>query len=473
MKNKDIFKNLSYAVMPFLGILFMLWYIKAAGCDTVYSDYIRIIADYLPDVDDLSKLLVPDILTRIPATFLARFINVTSFGYSVTFDRLLAVSGIAIMAGVLAVYFYKYKIGFLWQAIIYILLFSLTKWEILLNGTAWAHVVSFGLFFICYFLFDKLWRGETNSKEELVLFIMPLFFILIAGEYIASFAVTMILFSILGILMGGANSSVLNRRKSLYKGILISTAAALIIYMASRSFAVWEHSGATDESIFSVLGSNPLFFIKFFFNTFAGAVIGQETIANFFGSGEALSYTVVTAIGAVMCFSYIVSLYVYIRSGLFEKTLFPAILLISGFLNHILITISRWIFLSEAYALSSRYAGQFMIGLIGMIIIFSMYKRQKRELKGFGSVEKNAARVFAAVSVVLITAGNCYTTYQEIGKAKYREENYTHMAEVIRHYEDYEEEELKSVLEWTKDSETLYKSLEILKDNGLNVFGRP
>ena len=46
------------------------------------------------------------------------------------------------------------------------------------------------------------------------------------------------------------------------------------------------------------------------------------------------------------------------------------------------------------------------------------------------------------------------------------------MGEVILNYENYTEDELKKQLEWTKDSDTLYKALEILKENGLNVFSR-
>ena len=36
--------------------------------------------------------------------------------------------------------------------------------------------------------------------------------------------------------------------------------------------------------------------------------------------------------------------------------------------------------------------------------------------------------------------------------------------------EDYDTDELKRILEWTKDDETMYKALSILKNNRLNVF---
>ena len=466
----EIIKKAAYFIMPVTGVLFLLLYINMAGADTVYSDYIRIVAEYLPDVGDIKKLLVPDILTRIPATFLGRYINVTNFGYSVTFDRILSIAGIGMMSIVLAIYFKKYNISFKWQTIIYIVLFSLNKWEILLNGTAWAHVVSFGFFFVNYYMADRVWRGEADAKEELFLCLMPLFLLMVAGEYIASYCITMILISVLGILMGGVNSWAVKRGQSMFKAVLIVTAAALLLYMLSRHFAVWEHSGAADMSIGELISSRPWFIPRFFLKTFAGAVIGQETIADFFGQGRALPDIIVLSVGTAVLAGYVLAFVLYIRCELFEETIFPAALLISGFGNHMLVTMARWIFVKESYALSSRYAGQFMIGIIGMLIIFAMYGRKKRALRSFGRSEKDAIRICVAAAAGLIIAGSAYTTAQEIRKAPYRRANYVHMGEVILNYENYTGDELKKELEWTKDPEILYKALEILKDNRLNVF---
>ena len=159
MQFHERINKIKYGLIPVLGLLFLLWYIRSAGADVVYSDYIRIIDEYLPDVSDLSRLLVPDILTRIPASFAARAFNVRTFGFSVTFDRMLTLAGMGLIALVLYTYMYRHRIGFFWQLVTGIILFSLNKWEILLNGTAWAHVVSFGLFFLNYQLLDLLWTG--------------------------------------------------------------------------------------------------------------------------------------------------------------------------------------------------------------------------------------------------------------------------------------------------------------------------
>ena len=51
-------------------------------------------------------------------------------------------------------------------------------------------------------------------------------------------------------------------------------------------------------------------------------------------------------------------------SGFMRKPIVPMMLLAGGGLNHILIFISRYIFESESYALSSRYALQFQVGIL-------------------------------------------------------------------------------------------------------------
>ena len=89
-------QRLIYGGLPVLGMLLCLWYVKEATCDIVYTDYIRLVNTYLPDVWDPRKFFVPDVLTRIPVNYLGRIINVTFFGYSTTFDMILGILGLGL-----------------------------------------------------------------------------------------------------------------------------------------------------------------------------------------------------------------------------------------------------------------------------------------------------------------------------------------------------------------------------------------
>ena len=163
----------------------------------VYSDYIRLINSYLPDVWNPDKFFVADLLTRIPVNFLERGLNVMIFGYSVTVDRIMGILGFGLSALVIGRYSRKKELCPVWYAAMMIVMFSLNKWEMLYNGTGWAHFLAFGLFFWNYALLDQVYeKGFRNAKksELVLLFVLP-FVITIgaAGPYCAIYTVTIVM----------------------------------------------------------------------------------------------------------------------------------------------------------------------------------------------------------------------------------------------------------------------------------------
>ncbi len=135
MKNK---KRYFYIGLPILGMIFYLAYIRSSAIDMVYSDYIRLINSYLPDVWNPDKFFVADLLTRIPVNFLERGLNVMVFGYSVTVDRIMGILGFGLSALIIGRYSRKKELCPVWYAAMMIVMFSLNKWEMLYNGTGWA-----------------------------------------------------------------------------------------------------------------------------------------------------------------------------------------------------------------------------------------------------------------------------------------------------------------------------------------------
>ena len=103
-----------YYLLPLIGTVFGLWYVKEAFVDVVYSDYMRLVNSYLPDVWNPDKFFVGDILTRIPLNYLARIINVMLFDYRIRFDQVLGILSLGASAVFIASYCIKKDISSLW-----------------------------------------------------------------------------------------------------------------------------------------------------------------------------------------------------------------------------------------------------------------------------------------------------------------------------------------------------------------------
>ena len=78
---------------------------------------------------------------------------------------------------------------------------------------------------------------------------------------------------------------------------------------------------------------------------------------------------------------------------------------------------------------------------------------------------------------IAILLGNGYTTYREIQKAPYREENFEKMAEMAPAIPAMTEEELKehskeidSLYEYRKGTDKIQEAFRILEENHLNIF---
>lgn len=241
-----------FYLLPLLGLAFLLWYIKNAACDVVYSDYIRLVNSYLPDVFNPEKFFVADVLTRIPINYLSRIINVKFFGFSITFDRVLGAVSVSLAAWCFAAYSRQLKINIKWFITFMIVMFSLNKWEMLTNGSGWSHFFAFACFYYHQILFDRYYRGQERKWDKTILMLLPWLIILgTAGPYCAIYAVVMILAS------GAAAFMDTGEKRKQYVIFLICTLIPLLLYILSNSFAVEEHAGATGRSLGEILKDFP------------------------------------------------------------------------------------------------------------------------------------------------------------------------------------------------------------------------
>ena len=194
LKNKEHYRKILCLLIPLGGVAFLLWYIKNSTCDVVYSDYIRLVNSYLPDVYDPRRFFVPDVLTRIPINYLERIINVELFGFSITFDRVLGAVSLGLAAWAFGVYFIRRRLGTVWFLLTMAVMFSLNKWEMITNGSGWSHFFAFACFYYHELVFDRVWAGEEKRGDTLQLILLPFLIILgTAGPYCAIYAVVIML----------------------------------------------------------------------------------------------------------------------------------------------------------------------------------------------------------------------------------------------------------------------------------------
>lgn len=471
---------LIYYGLPFLGTLFCLWYIKRATCDIVYTDYIRLVNSYLPDVWNPAKFFVPDVLTRIPIHYLGRIINVELFGYSTTFDMALGAVGLGLSGLALGIYCRKQKVGAAWFAFLMFLLFGLDKWEMLTNGTGWGHFMAFAGFYYHYLVFDRVLYGQEKRRDRVRLLALPAVITLgMAGPYCAVYSVVMALAYCAAWVMSRSRESGVKRKNEpgakFWLAGIVSVVIPLLLYMWSNSYAVEDHADTVDIGLMELAASAPSFFPRFLLKSLASMVVGGETLKGWIENGIVGDGSVYL-IGALLAAGYLFALALNWKYRLYERTFVPLMLLFAGMGNHAIVLISRYIFVKENYGMSSRYALQYQAGLLGIVLTFALVWKCGRAAQKYAGGMNVSGRIVSAMLCLILLAGHGYTNYVEWNMAPHRE-NYGRNIEAIAvQFENVSDDVLRETFDYRKsrpDSGAKVRSaLTILKENGWNVFGR-
>lgn len=498
----------------FSGLLVL--YLRFSSMDIVSSDYIRLINSYLPDTMNPDKFFVPDILTRIPISFPLRTINVELFGFSVVFDRLLGLLGLGLSAIPLALFSLRARIfvrGSLLPPILclFFLHFGLNKWELLLNGSGYAHFLSFAIFYAHFLLLDRFLKGEEKRGSTALLFLLPWISLLVAGPYLIVYLLTLVpAYSFLLLREASRaekDSSLLEeKRESAETGkaqprpshwmmlLILSVLLPLFLYILSNHFAVYEYSGAEKRTLFSLLREFPSFPIRFTLNGFASMLLSGESLEELLSQGE-LSQNGIYLMGGVTAFSYLFSIWLYLKRGYYRETLFPALLILHGLGSHAIVLLSRFIFQNPDYAWQSRYALQYESGILGILLLCFLLlrdaravapgeeedesdtggiflrkaEREERECGGWAAPGR-AARCLALLLPLTFFLGNCYTTVREIRKIPYRRQSYERMTQTAWELESFSDEELQQIFEYHHGGGRIERAFRILREGKLNVY---
>lgn len=440
-------RKMTVRLLPLFGFLFLTAYLRSASANVVYTDYIRLVNSYLENVWSLRPYLHGDVLTRIPVNYLERIVNVQFFHYNTMFDMMLGAAFLSWNAYLLGRYCEKKQLSVVVTSLLILLVFSLNKWEMLTNGSGWVHFAAFSLFFCHYLSLDALLqKGGDRKAARRLLWLPSLIILFFAGPYCAIYALTAVLAELVIVL----------RFQRDWRQSAARAAAVILpfcLYLVSRSLSVEERYGATKESIFTVVRTRPLLLPRFFVRSFASLLLGQESAAG-------LSDGVLTLLGLAVLALYALAFWQADRVLRAERSIFPLCLLASGFLNHLLVTGSRWIFLRENYGMSSRYALQYQVGMFGLLLILFLSARD--------SGARRAHRLAVAV-LIAFCLGNLATTAHEIHMAPYRKENFLAMQTVAKNFAAESDETLVRILSY-HDPVRIRKALSLLQHKNLNVF---
>ena len=523
-----------------LGFLFCLRYVCLATLNVATSDYIRLIIAYLPDVDNPAKFFVPDILTRAPLTYIFRLVNVKWFGYNTQFDVFLCVASLALGGLAFAWWAWRRDLPAHWYLAVLLVWFGLNKWEMLDNGTGWVCILSLSGFLFSYALLDMTGRapageaGRTLSGEtqktpgapgrtarqalagvvetqkppgapgrrlrRLAAWFPLILTCTVTGVYCAAYIAVYVLICLILIaeeLRKGRGAAASRRSAASRRGMsgdsrgLLPASRARIrtwrngsviavislgLFILCNHFAVWEYSDAYEGSVTSLFARDPLFFVRFLVKAFASDVVDRERLEAFVSRHAVHGGQAVMALGVLVIFLYLWALWMNLSHALWRQSVLPLALILYSGLSHLLILVSRTRFLDDHYGMSSRYAIQYEMGIIGILLTFAFLLAGRRTERGKSRKRKpeprparmTLLRLFCAAACLLILAGSLYTTVQEYQFGHYRKEFLEKSREVALNYRSAPDAEIKEYLQ--KDAAHSRQAMEILEENHLNVF---
>ena len=511
--SKEKFRASFLLIVSILCTVFLGFYILSASADIVYSDYIRLTNSYLGEPFSFHDLLTKDILTRIPVSFLFREINIAFFHYSITFDRFLGLFGLFLTSIPILLFMTKRRIGGFFSVAILLIFYSLNKWEMLLNGSGYAHFLSFALFYLFFYLLSER-VGKGSSLLSLSVF--PFLFLLTGGPYaIAVYGATIL--SLFFLFLAG---KIRDKRGSLI--LLLSSFVATFLYFLSNHYAVYEYAGAKSISLKEVLLTKMTFVLKFFGFGFSSLLFSGENLEEWLSS-EAVQGKQLFLLGGLIFLFFLLMALFFLKDLFFGKKdlsddcipgkekdksltgLFPALLLLHGLLSFALVFLSRYIFLRPEYAVQSRYALQYQSALLGALLLLylktaggqevrvekrnrdrEIEDRKKGEkvkkdenaesVKLAGDVDKKAEprrallRIISIGITLLFLGGTLHTAKTELLKAPYRRLHYETMLHSVNRIEEMDEEELERLYEYRHGKERILKAFSILKERKLNCF---
>jgi len=444
-----------------IGLGFLIFYIESAGYNIVYTDYIRIINRYiLPErMPTFMEMWTPSAGHRALGYFPFLFLNVRFLALNTQFEMLLGILGVFFSSLVIVKFFIKKQLHFCYSLIALLLVFSLNKWELVLNGTGWTIFIAFACMDLNFLLIDAVFIDGDNSEiNRWLLYVLPILNVFcFAGGY--SVAYTIVTISILSALLFYGYGDTTKKNNS---GLIIKLIGLFILAQIIYLYDLPLGAGTEKKSFFAVVGDNFPYLIKFLLASFASTIIGQET----FFSGKVPEYWL-SIIGIFVILSYLLAVYLYFAKKIYTKTLFPILLILFSLLSHGIILYTRYGFQTISYGMSSRYQPMYVMGIIGIFCIFSYCR--KYEFAAKQATQYDGMRIVIFFILGAFVSGNLVTTMDELRKIPYRQRAYKEFETIALNYKNESDQTLGRLQE---NGSGVRIALAVLEKRNLNLFSR-
>lgn len=477
--------NIISFISSCIGAILMTFYVFNASIDVVVSDYMRIINYYYDNVFELHYLLSISAINRSPICFLMRIINACVFNLSVNFDRVISIIFLFLFNFVLVKYVLnkinKRHIRIIASVVLTIISFSLSQWEMILNGTAYPHYMTLFMIIITFYYFDKYFYNEKvdnnskliNSNYIIIMLLILITSLIFAGSYGIGFCLSFITISLILIIYNFFNNKKLFKYNINYYLIIFTSVICIVLYFLSVKFdEPYTISGAEDITLIELLKNNPLFSINFLIKSFASSMVSFN-VFEFYKYLLNVSDSSIYFYGITYILFVIIFLLLFIFNKSYKNYIFIIMMFIFGSIDYVLIFLSRYVFVRDTYGMSSRYYIQYMFLLISIIsYCFIMIDKFDK------NVDKNRIIYFrykfsymiSIIFVIYILSCQYITIKHEIFLMPNRKVAYAKAKDVILNVDEYEETEIKNSLEYQRDIDTIKNAINIIKSHKYNVF---
>ena len=297
--------------------------------------------------------------------------------------------------------------------------FNFNQWEISTLEFSFTFALRLYCYLLIFFLLDAFLFDKTK-KNKAVIFLSTMIVIsilLIAQVYFIAMIGAMFCVLFLDFLLKyHADKS---RNLKYYITLAICCFVAVGIYFFDLR--------GTGQLSFNFLSIDFLKSILIFF--------GASAYSFSFGDGTSNMHLYI--IGLFVVLAYLIAFAFYVRKKIYRYTYIPVLFFLYTFFNLMAIYATRISF-GTSYMASSRYTCESSVGIIGILWIFAIVLSEKRPATRSLLLKKG----MAGASVLIIVFLLMWSMKTEFEIAPYRGLTFQAAQEIVRHPEDFTDEEL-------------------------------